>query len=199
MSLGRALAEVIVTVTSPLWVATSSLKPSMTPSVSPNLPFSDSTEKRFLVISVTPSFFAPVPSARATRVGIPAVRSFDDKVGFVTKALSSGVDFIEDEIALSSACTLLSVWGDFARAAEKTALEYLRAMELAARRPRPAEEIAERAEDRSIVGNQTRVEDKVNVRCCLLQLATSWRERDRADALPLFPPLSDAAVPSGAA
>ena len=47
--------------------------------------------------------------------------------------------------ALSSDWTLLRVCGDFERAAENAALEYLRAIELAARRPKPAEKADERA------------------------------------------------------
>ena len=50
---GRGAAEVMVTVSSPLCADTSSLKPSITPSVSTRRPFSERTTKRFFVMSET--------------------------------------------------------------------------------------------------------------------------------------------------
>ena len=113
----------------------------MTPSVSTSLPFSERTTNRFFVISETPS----LPAA-AYSDGRPAVRSFVDSVGLWMNVASSGVALTADWIAFSSVWTLVNTWGDLLSAAEKTALEYFCAMVLAARRPRPAERAAERAE-----------------------------------------------------
>ena len=69
-----------------------------------------------------------------------------DRVGLLMNVLSAGVVLTADWIALSSVWTLVNTWGDLFSAAENTALEYFCAMVLAARRPRPAERAAERAE-----------------------------------------------------
>ena len=75
-------------------------------------------------------------------------------MGFVTNAVISGVSLIEVEMALSSVCTLFKTCGDLARAAEKTALEYLRAMVEAARRPMAADASDEEAATRNMADNE---------------------------------------------
>jgi hypothetical protein len=54
-----------------------------------------------------------------------------------------GVFFIEVKTVFNSDWTLLRTCGDLAKAAEYAALEYLRAILDAARRPRPCEMAAE--------------------------------------------------------
>ena len=105
----------------------------MTPSVSPRRPFSDITINRFLVISESGVFFAPVPSAAAKRPRKPAARSFEEIVGFVTNAAKSGVFLIVVKMVLSSPATFVSVWGDCASDAPYAALAYLRAIDDAER------------------------------------------------------------------
>lgn len=116
-SLGNGVADVTVTFNSPLYFATNSLNPSITPSVSVNLPFSDNNANKFFVTSLTASFFAPLPSALAKSAGKPCVRSFWLSVGLETKNLRSGTSVMLFEIAFSSVWTFVSVWGDFASAA----------------------------------------------------------------------------------
>jgi hypothetical protein len=145
---------VTTTLISPLCLDTSSLNPSMTPAVSPNRPFSESNTKRFFVMSDTGSFRAPVPSARANRVGSPAFRSLTESVGFETKELRSGLSTMDLEMALSSVWTFVRTCGDLASAAEKAALAYLREIPDAARRPKPALGAYARTKGNDMANNQ---------------------------------------------
>jgi len=97
------------------------------------------------------SFFKLELSARAYTVARPEERSLADNVGLLTNALRSGTSLMVLEMELSSDWTLVRVCGDFERAAENTALEYLLAMVEAARRPRPTEAVAEGSDDNNMV------------------------------------------------
>lgn len=118
MSLGSGDADVITTVNSPLYLAYNPLKPSMTPSTSPNLPFSERTVNKFLVISDTGVFFEPEPSNLEKMIERPAMRSLEESVGLCRNAFNSGVSLTEVEIVFSSDWTWVRIWGDLVSAAE---------------------------------------------------------------------------------
>ncbi len=76
------------------------------------------------------------------------MRSVRERVGLLMKLAVAGSFWRAPEKLASSAWTFVRVWGDFARAAPYTALEYFAAMVEAARRPRPGAD-AERAMEAS--------------------------------------------------